>query len=108
MDRYLFDKRIVKKMLIKYGIMFLIALPFVILFNVLCSDLAFWWSVLIDMGIIGFVVIIGEIILLSIKNKRLALKQQAEEEHRQLLKEKHRLAKQSLKSHESEKKKNQK
>lgn len=108
MDRYLFDKRVVKKILIKYGLMFLIALPFVILFNVLCSDLAFWWSVLVDMGIIAFVVIIGEIVLLSIKNKRLAREQQAEEERRLLLKEKHKLAKQSLKKHASEKEKNQK
>lgn len=108
MDRYLFDKRVVKKTLIKYGSMFLIALPFVILFNVLCSDLAFWWSVLVDMGIIGFVVIIGEIILVSVKNKRLAREQQAEEERRLLLKEKHKLAKKNLKKHASEKEKNQK
>lgn len=108
MDRYLFDKRIVKKQLLKYGIMFLIALPFVITFNILCNDLGFWWSVLVDMAIIGFVVIVCEIVLVSIKNNRIKKEAEQEEERRQILKEKHKLAKQNLKKHKQEKNENNK
>lgn len=108
MDRYLFDKRIVKKQLLKYGIMFLIALPFVITFNILCSDLGFWWSVLVDMAIIGFVVIVSEIVLVNIKNKRIKKEAEQEEQRRLMLKEKHKLAKQNLKKHKQEKNENNK
>ena len=97
MDRYLFDKRVVKKTLIKYGIMFLIALPFVITFNILCRDLSFWLTVLIDCAILGVVVLVGEIVLATIRNKKLAREQAEAEEKRRLLKERHKAEKESKK-----------
>ena len=97
MDRYLFDKRVVKKLLLKYGIMLLIALPFVILFNCLFYDLKFWLSILVDFVIIGVVVLIGEIILVSIKNKKEKKQVLEEEQKRLVLKEKHKQEKQNNK-----------
>lgn len=97
MDRYFLDKRVVKKTFLKYGIMFLIALPLLIVFNVFCDQIGFWWTVVVDMCIIGFVVVIGELLLIKIKNKREAKQQELDEEKR-------RLAKEVLKKHKQEKK----
>lgn len=98
MDRYLFDKRVLKKTLIKYGIMFLIALPFLLVFNIYCNDLSFWITVLVDCAILGCVVIIGEIILLTIRNKRKAHEEAEAEEKRLLLKERHKAEKEAKKN----------
>lgn len=106
MDRYLFDKRVVKKALIKYGIMFGIALPFVLAFNILCRDLSFWLAVLVDCAIFGFFVLVGEIILASIRNKRLAREAAEAEEKRRLLKERHQAQKEARKNKQNNKSKN--
>ena len=106
MDRYLFDKRVVKKTLIKYGIMFAIALPFVLTFNILCRGLHFWIAVLVDCAIFGAVVLIGEIILASIRNKRLQREAAEQEEKRRLLKERHQAEKEARKNKQNNKTKN--
>lgn len=93
MEQYFFDKRVIKKQLIKYGIMLAIALPFVITFNILCSDLKFWIAVLIDCAIFGVVVLICEIVLATIRNKRMAREEAEAEQKRLLLKERHKAEK---------------
>ena len=97
MDRYLFDKRVLKKTLLKYGIMFLIALPFLLAFNILCPNLKFWLTILVDCGILAVVVLVGEIILTSIRNKKRAREEAEAEEKRQLLKERHKAEKEAKK-----------
>lgn len=70
-DRYFFDKRVLKKFFLKYGLMLLVALPLMIVANVLISkhnpNQRF---ILIDLAIIGVVVAMGELICFYVKQKR--------------------------------------
>lgn len=71
-DHYLFDKRIMKKLLIKYGIMLTGIFILLILINsVLPSDMTDTTVVIIDVAITLFIWLIVEIIIGKIKSKRL-------------------------------------
>lgn len=67
-DRYFFDKRVLKKFFIKYGIMLLIAIPLMIGINILIQkhnpNQRF---ILIDLAIIAVVVAVGELICFLVK-----------------------------------------
>lgn len=70
-DRYFFDKRVIKKFLLKYGIMLLIAIPLMIGANVLIQkynpNTRF---ILIDLAIIAVVVAVGELICFLVKKSK--------------------------------------
>ncbi len=86
MDRYFFDKRVIKKGLIKYGIMFLIALPILIGVNVALKSLSFWACVFIDVAILICVVLAGSWISNAIQKSRENKKQQEIDKEKQLQK----------------------
>ena len=70
-NRYFFDKRDVKHFVLKYGIMLLVALPFLVLVNILNEKYMHIKSmILIDLLVILVVVLVGELIYRAIKNKR--------------------------------------
>lgn len=62
MDRYFFDKRVIKKNLIKYGIIFLIALPILIGINVGVKSLSFWGGVFIDVAVLLVIIVVCNIV----------------------------------------------
>ena len=63
-DRYFFDKRVMKKAFIKYGIIFLIALPILLFANYFLNDyLSFWLVVLIDAVIVLTIILIAQLII---------------------------------------------
>ena len=62
-NRYIFDKRIIKHYIIKYGLMMLLALPIAILVNVLIGDKVGTVAIVfIDIAIFGAVVLICTLI----------------------------------------------
>lgn len=70
-DRYFFDKRVMKKLLIKYGIMFLCLFPVLIVVNYFLNQvLDFWVTIIIDVTLILLVVFVVELILNKIKQKK--------------------------------------
>lgn len=70
-DRYFFDKRVMKKILIKYGIMFLCLFPVLIIVNYFLNKvLHYWVTIIIDITIVLFVVFSVELIISSIKKKK--------------------------------------
>ena len=70
-NRYFFDKLDVKHFVLKYGIMLLVALPFLVLVNILNEKYMHIKSmILIDLLVILVVVLVGELIYRAIKNKR--------------------------------------
>lgn len=75
-DRYLFDKRILKKRFKKYGLMFLLILPFIIAFNVLMNGLIDnGIIILLDIIIILMLILVCEIALKKIANRKLQKQQ---------------------------------
>lgn len=62
--RYIFDKRIVKKNLIKYGVMFLILIPILLVVDYFLQSWKVWAVVGIDVAI-GVVVITAESLIYS-------------------------------------------
>ncbi len=70
-DRYFFDKRVLKKFFIKYGIMLLIAIPLMIGINIIIQkhnpNQRF---ILIDLAIIAVVVAVGELICFLVKRAK--------------------------------------
>ena len=70
-NRYIFDKRIIKHYIIKYGLMMLLALPIAILVNVLIGDKVGTVAIVfIDIAIFGAVVLICTLICDKIQKIR--------------------------------------
>lgn len=71
-DRYFFDKRVVKKTLIKYGCLFAIAFIILIPINafLLVGNLSQGWGIFISVLIALAVVLLGDYIIYLVKNKK--------------------------------------
>lgn len=76
--RYIFDKRVVKKTLIKYGVMFLILIPILLVVDYFLQTWSVWAVVGIDVAI-GVVVVIIESLIYSAILKRKTVKEQPEQ-----------------------------
>ena len=68
--KYIFDKRIVKKTLIKYGIMFLILIPILLIVDYFIQSWNMWAVVGLDVGIGVVVIIIESLIYSAILKKK--------------------------------------
>lgn len=72
-ERYFFDKRVMKKILIKYGIIFACLFPVLIVLNYFLNQvLNFWITVVIDCVVVLFVLFIIEAIINKIKEAKQA------------------------------------
>lgn len=70
-DRYFFDKRVMKKILIKYGLMALGILPVLLIVNYFLNKvLSFGLTVLVDVALILVMVLIIETIINTIKKRK--------------------------------------
>lgn len=68
--RYIFDKRVVKKTLIKYGVMFLILIPILLVVDYFIQSWSVWAVVGLDVGIGVVVIIIESLIYSAILKKK--------------------------------------
>lgn len=70
-DRYFFDKRDVKRFLLKYGIMFIVAIPIIIGINILFAK---WFNadnmIFLDIVFLCVIFVLGELICHLWKQKR--------------------------------------
>ena len=97
-DRYFFDKRVIKAALIKYGIMFVIALPILIVINVyLINDLSFWAATFVDVGVLLLVVLICLVIYSYIKKAKGKKLKEREEKEREMIRAQRKLKKKEKK-----------
>lgn len=69
-DRYIFDKRVIKRNVIKYGLALLIALPLVIWLNTLMVEISTVAVIFIDIAIFGVVILICTLICDKIQKIR--------------------------------------
>lgn len=70
-DRYFFDKRVMKQIFKKYGIMALCILPVLLVVNYFLNKvLSFWLTIVVDITIILLYVFLVEITINSIKQRR--------------------------------------
>lgn len=70
-DRYFFDKRVMKKLFKKYGLMALGIFPIICVANYFLNKvLAFWVTVLVDITLVLLFVFAIEAIINAIKTKR--------------------------------------
>ncbi|MBQ2863972.1 MAG: hypothetical protein IJE91_00735 [Clostridia bacterium] len=70
-ERYFFDKRVMKKILIKYGSIFLCLVPILLVVNhFLNQHLKFWLTVLIDITIVLLALLVVELVINHIKRKK--------------------------------------
>lgn len=83
-DRYIFDKRNIKSGFKKYGIMFLICLPILVGVNFLLKDLSTGWVIFIDVVLALGVIIVLDLIVGKIEEKK-EEKRKAKEEDEKLL-----------------------
>lgn len=68
-DKYIFDKRVMKKVLLKYGIIFLIAFPILLFTNYYLNKvMKFWLVILVDVVITLFIIFIAQLIINAYKN----------------------------------------
>lgn len=70
MGRYIFDKRVTKKALIKYGIMFLVSFPLLLWINYMLRDLSNWAVIAIDFAVLGTIVICVNMIIYIIRRNK--------------------------------------
>ena len=71
-DRYFFDKRVMKKAFIKYGLIFLFTIPVILFFNYFLNQtLKFWLVVVIDTVFLLLVVFVVQLIINAIAKHRL-------------------------------------
>ncbi len=70
MGRYIFDKRVTKKALIKYGIMFLVSFPLLLWINYMLRDLSSWAVIAIDFAVLGTIVICVNMIIYIIRRNK--------------------------------------
>ena len=69
MDRYVFDKRVIKKVIIKYGIIFLCCIPILLGLNYVTRTLNFWVVVVIDAAVV-LVIVFGVYLVEQLIKKR--------------------------------------
>ena len=70
-DRYFFDKRVMKKILIKYGLMALGILPVLLIVNYFLNKvLSFGLTVLVDVALILVLVFAIEAVINAIKKRK--------------------------------------
>lgn len=70
-DRYFFDKRVMKKILIKYGLMALGILPVLLIVNYFLNKvLSFGLTVLVDVALILVMVFAIEAVINAIKKRK--------------------------------------
>lgn len=70
-ERYFFDKRVMKRIFIKYGIMALCIFPVLAVTNYFLNKvLDFWVTVVVDITILLFYVFIVEVIINAIKKRK--------------------------------------
>ena len=81
-DRYFFDKRVIKRALIKYGIMFAIGLPVLVVLNLYAlNGMTFWAATAIDAAVL--LAIVGACSLVYYKIERQRIRKAEEEAKRQ-------------------------
>ena len=98
-DRYFFDKRVIKKGLIKYGIMFVIALPILIVLNIYVFDkLSFWGATLLDCVVLLAVVAVCLVVYNKIEARKAQKEQEEIERQKQLNKARRKVKKQAQKN----------
>ena len=98
-DRYFFDKRVIKKGLIKYGVMFVIALPILVVMNIyVIKDIPFWGATMIDVAILLAVVILCLVVYGRIEAKRKAKQEELERQRKELAKAQRKAKKQAKKN----------
>ena len=97
-DRYFFDKRVIKKGLIKYGSMFLIALPILVVLNVYAlKDMSYWAATFIDVGVLLGVVLVCLIVYGKIDAIKEQKRIEREEEQKRIAKMRKKAKKQAKK-----------
>jgi len=70
MDHYIFDKRVMKKIFLKYGLMMLFLFPILILVNILLGVEDSTTTILVDM-VIGLVyVLVVEVVISKVKKRK--------------------------------------
>lgn len=70
-ERYFFDKRVVKKVLLKYGLIFLFCFPILILLNLWFNNfMPYFLVIIIDCAIVFSVVFVVNLIIDKIKLKK--------------------------------------
>lgn len=70
-DKYFFDKRVMKKILIKYGTIFLCLVPVLLVVNHFLNQyLKFWLTVLIDVTIVLLTLWVVQLVINHIKRKK--------------------------------------
>ena len=70
-DRYFFDKRVMKKILLKYGIMFLCVFPVLVLINYFLNKVVeYWVTIIIDVTFILLVLFVVQLIENKIKENK--------------------------------------
>ncbi|MBR2468491.1 MAG: hypothetical protein IKB42_05575 [Clostridia bacterium] len=70
-DRYIFDKRVMKQLFKKYGLMALGIFPVLCVINYFLNQvLDFWVTVVVDITFILLAVFVIELIISAIKNKK--------------------------------------
>lgn len=70
-DRYFFDKRVMKKILLKYGIMFLCVFPVLVLINYFLNKVVeYWVTIIIDVTFILLVLFAVQLIENKIKENK--------------------------------------
>lgn len=70
MSRYIFDKRVTKRALIKYGIMFLVSFPLLLWVNYMVRHLNSWAVIAIDFAVLGTIVVCVNMVIYIIKKNR--------------------------------------
>ena len=104
-DRYFFDKRNIKRGTKKYGLMMLFCLPILVGVNFLLGELATGWVIFIDVVLALFIIIVLDLIVSKIQEKKILKRQRLEEEEKLLKKVQERSEAQKRKATEPKKKK---
>lgn len=72
-NEYFFDKRNIKKGIKKYGLIFLCLMPILIGLNILIQKLGTAWIIIIDVVLAFSVVIVVNLIIQKVQDKKLQL-----------------------------------
>lgn len=71
-DRYIFDKRVMKKIFFKYGLIFLFAFPILIVINYYLNQIInnIWPVVLVDMVVVFAIILVVQIISNAVAKRK--------------------------------------
>jgi len=95
-NKYFFDKRVMKGGFKKYGLMMLVCLPILILVNRLLGDISTGWVIFIDVVLALFVIIVLDLIVSKINERKMEKQKQKEADQKLLLKVKENAKKTKL------------